>query len=169
MAEKPRRATLIIIRNDRVLLARDDTLDYWSLPGGRIEPGELDEAAAARELNEETGLKLLNLEYLLDHESDVRHRRVFTVTVNDAKPAPGNEIAELKWWDGREPIKQASSVTPILSHPVIAFGHGEKLPMVQASQREGRPLEMLFSIEENTWKGRTTLQLRARDLRTQEE
>lgn len=121
MAEKPRRATLIIIRNDRVLVARDDTLDYWSLPGGRIEPGETDEAAAARELKEETGLKLLSLEYLLEHESDVRHHRVFRITVNDAEPAPGNEVAELKWWDGREPIKQASSVTPILSPPAIAF------------------------------------------------
>ncbi len=53
-------------------------------------------------------------------------------------------------------------------HPVIAFGHGEKLPMVQAAQREGRPLEMLFSIEENTWRGQTTIQLQARDLRVQE-
>ena len=121
MAGKPRRATLIIIRDDRVLLARDDNLDYWSLPGGRIEAGETDEAAAARELHEETGLKLLNLEYLLEHESDVRHHRVFRITVNDAEPSPGNEIEALKWWDGREPIKQASSVTPVLSHPAIAF------------------------------------------------
>lgn len=34
---------------------------------------------------------------------------------------PGNEIAELKWWDGREPIKQASSVTPVLSLPTVGF------------------------------------------------
>lgn len=54
------------------------------------------------------------------------------------------------------------------SRPVIGFGFGEKLPMVEAAQREGRPLEMAFSIEENTWQGRTTLQLRARDLRVQE-
>ena len=53
-------------------------------------------------------------------------------------------------------------------HPVIAFGHGEKLSLVQAAQREGRPLEMLFSIEENTWQGQTTIQLQARDLRVQE-
>ena len=54
-------------------------------------------------------------------------------------------------------------------HPVIAFGHGEKLPLVQAAQREDRPLEMLFSVEENTWQGQTSIQLRARDLRVQEE
>ena len=121
MAEKPRRASLIIVRDGRVLLARDEALDFWSLPGGRIEPGETDEAAAARELDEETGLELLTIEYLLEHESDVRQHRVFRITVNDADPAPGNEIAELKWWDGREPINQAASLTPILSHPAIAF------------------------------------------------
>ena len=121
MAEKPRRASLIIIRNNRVLLARDDTLDFWSLPGGRIEPGESDEAAAARELREETGLELLGLEYLLEYASDVRQHGVFRITVNDAEPTPGNEIAELKWWDGHERINQAASLTPILSDPAIAF------------------------------------------------
>ena len=104
-----------------MLLARDDALDFWSLPGGRIEAGETDEAAAARELDEETGLELLSIEYLLEHESDVRCHQVFRITVNDAEPAAGNEIADLKWWDGREPIKQASSVTPILAHPAVAF------------------------------------------------
>ena len=121
MAEKPRRATLVIIRNNRVLLARDDTLNFWNLPGGRSEAGETDGTAAARELDEETALKLLSLEYLLEHESDVRHHRVFSITVNDGEPSPGNEIAELKWWDGRERINQASSVTPVLSHPAVAF------------------------------------------------
>ena len=51
----------------------------------------------------------------------MRHHRVFRITVNEAEPAPGMEIADLKWWDGREPINQASSVTPILSHPAVAF------------------------------------------------
>ena len=121
MAEKPRRATLVIIRNNRVFLARDDTLNFWSLPGGRIEPGESDEAAATRELDEETGLQILSLEFLLEHESDVRHHQVFRITVNDGAPSPGNEIAELKWWNGRERINQASRVTPGLSHPAVAF------------------------------------------------
>ncbi len=56
-------------------------------------------------------------------------------------------------------------------HPpldVIGFGMGAMLETLHRSQREGRPLELLFSIEANTWNGRTTLQLKARDLRLQE-
>jgi single-stranded-DNA-specific exonuclease len=51
---------------------------------------------------------------------------------------------------------------------VIGFGLGEKLSVAQESLRAGTPMELLFSVEENTWQGRTTLQLRARDLRMDE-
>ncbi len=47
----------------------------------------------------------------------------------------------------------------------IGFGMGEKLSVLQESQRSGTPVELLFSLEENTWNGRTTLQLKARDVR----
>jgi single-stranded-DNA-specific exonuclease len=52
---------------------------------------------------------------------------------------------------------------------VIGFGMGEKLSVLQRSQEEGRPLELLFSLEDNTWNGRTTLQLKARDLRLEDD
>ncbi|MFP4228428.1 MAG: single-stranded-DNA-specific exonuclease RecJ [Salinivenus sp.] len=52
---------------------------------------------------------------------------------------------------------------------VIGFGMGEKLSVLKESQREARPLELLFSLEDNTWNGRTTLQLKARDLRLESE
>jgi single-stranded-DNA-specific exonuclease len=48
---------------------------------------------------------------------------------------------------------------------VIGFGMGEKLSVLRRSQSEGTPVQLLFSLEENTWNGRTSLQLRARDLR----
>ena len=51
---------------------------------------------------------------------------------------------------------------------VIGFGLGQKLSVAQESMRAGTPMELLFSVEENTWRGRTTLQLRARDLRMRE-
>ncbi|PSQ97636.1 MAG: single-stranded-DNA-specific exonuclease RecJ [Bacteroidetes bacterium SW_9_63_38] len=55
------------------------------------------------------------------------------------------------------------------SYDVIGFGMGEKLSVLEQSQQEGRPLELLFSLEDNTWRGNTTLQLKARDLRLEED
>ena len=47
----------------------------------------------------------------------------------------------------------------------IGFGMGDKLSMLRESQETGTPVELLFSLEENTWNGRTNLQLKARDVR----
>lgn len=50
---------VICFRDDDVLLIRranPPRAGEWSLPGGRIEPGETEAAAALRELMEETGV-----------------------------------------------------------------------------------------------------------------
>lgn len=52
----------VIIADDEVLLIKrknDPFKDHWALPGGFIDPGETAEQAAYRELEEETGLKLV--------------------------------------------------------------------------------------------------------------
>lgn len=51
----PVSAKAVIVRDGRVLLARNDR-DEWELPGGRVERGESPAAAAVREIAEETGL-----------------------------------------------------------------------------------------------------------------
>lgn len=51
---------VVCLRGDEVLLIRRGTpprLGEWSLPGGRIEPGERAIDAALRELREETGVE----------------------------------------------------------------------------------------------------------------
>ncbi|MEM9055218.1 MAG: NUDIX hydrolase [Pseudomonadota bacterium] len=51
---------VVCLRGDEVLLVRRGTppkLGEWSIPGGRIEPGEQAKAAALRELREETGVE----------------------------------------------------------------------------------------------------------------
>lgn len=59
---------VVCLRGGEVLLIRRGTqprIGEWSLPGGRIEPGERAVDAAMRELGEETGV-VAELEGLLD-------------------------------------------------------------------------------------------------------
>ena len=50
----------LIVRNGKVLICqrtRDQTMPLkWEFPGGKIEPGEAEEAALRRELDEELGI-----------------------------------------------------------------------------------------------------------------
>jgi 8-oxo-dGTP diphosphatase len=54
-------AVAVVMREGRVLVARrmrgSHLEGLWEFPGGKVEPGESPEAAAARELEEETGLR----------------------------------------------------------------------------------------------------------------
>lgn len=44
--------------DDRVLVSHRRDLDLWNLPGGRVQVGELPDAAVVREVREETGLEV---------------------------------------------------------------------------------------------------------------
>ncbi|MEM6645490.1 MAG: single-stranded-DNA-specific exonuclease RecJ [Bacteroidota bacterium] len=48
---------------------------------------------------------------------------------------------------------------------VIGYRMRASFNALQESWYRGQPLELLFSVQENHWRGQTTLQLRARDLR----
>ena len=52
---------------------------------------------------------------------------------------------------------------------VIGFGLGKHLSQVAESQERGKSLDLLFSIQENTFNGRTKLQLLAKDVRLNEK
>jgi 8-oxo-dGTP pyrophosphatase MutT (NUDIX family) len=64
MTRTPNAASVALIEKDRVLLIQRNRTPYfgmWSLPGGRLEPGETAETAAVREVREETGLTCFRL------------------------------------------------------------------------------------------------------------
>ncbi len=63
-ARLPNAASVALLDRDKVLLiqrARKPYFGMWSLPGGRLEPGETAEQAAAREILEEVGLRVWRL------------------------------------------------------------------------------------------------------------
>jgi 8-oxo-dGTP pyrophosphatase MutT (NUDIX family) len=53
------RAVAIIVHGDHVMLHRLDKDAFWSLPGGRVEPGERAEDAVVREMREELGVAVV--------------------------------------------------------------------------------------------------------------
>lgn len=82
----------------------------WSVPGGRIEPGELLAEAVTRELLEETGIEGLCSAFVgwVERIDDDNHFVIFDfeVTVTgDRTPVAGSDAAEACWWPVRDVAK----------------------------------------------------------------
>lgn len=97
-------ADVVVLRGGRVLLIRRrNPPEGWALPGGFVDYGESAEAAAARELKEETGLEVLTLRLLNVYSAPGRDPRFHTLTVVYLAEATGeiiagDDAAEVRWF-----------------------------------------------------------------------
>lgn len=80
-APRVRGAFVALWHRERVLLVQNSYVEYRSLPGGGIHPGESPEHAAARECREEVGVTIepaaLELKLSLAHRWEGRRDRVW--------------------------------------------------------------------------------------------
>jgi len=95
----------VVIVDGRVLLVRHGYVAGWQFPGGGVDPGETAEAAAKREVLEETGFAIEGQMQLFG----LYHATVYTdrdhVALYVARAAhevaafvPNREIAEIGWF-----------------------------------------------------------------------
>jgi len=118
--EDPKVAVAVLIgREGRILLNRRAIrpgLGKWSFPSGYVNRGEVLEEAAAREVQEETGLDV-QIRGLFGVYSERGNAVILVVYMADAavgEPAAGPEVSEVGWFAPDE-------------LPTLAFPHDDDI------------------------------------------
>jgi 8-oxo-dGTP diphosphatase len=99
----------VVVRDGSVALVHRPRYDDWTLPKGKLEPGERSEDAALREVEEETGMRcslgreLPSARYRDKHDRPklVRYYRMAPVA---GEFSPNDEVDELRWVRPREAL-----------------------------------------------------------------
>ena len=138
-----------IVRDHHILLIQhthhEDKRSYWLIPGGGIEPDESEEACVAREMWEETTLRVRVERLLLDELAEpggvYQRRKTYLCAVEAGEASPGYEpeldaaaaygITAVAWFDLRSPAVWPAEVLadpitrPLLQRLRVALGYTE--------------------------------------------
>jgi len=127
----------IVFKNGHVLLVRRGQAPaegLWAIPGGSVKLGETLQAAAEREIHEETGLRIRAREPVYTFESIVRdddggirfHYVIIDLVADyiDGEPHPGDDALEARWFSPQEIQKtDVSKATRQLLREQFKFGN----------------------------------------------
>lgn len=153
----------------RVLLAErrpgSDGAGFWELPGGKIDAGETPAQAAARELGEELGVRVDELEPWRTHTHDFSSRRVrlhlFHVRSWTGEPT-GREGQRLTWVDPRHPA--VGPLLPSNEPAMTALGLPDLMAVARVDRGPGGPADLADRIPALATRGVRLLIVRAPDL-----
>ena len=119
-----------VIKDDRgrlLLIKRGHApgAGLWSLPGGRIEPGETDAEALVREMREETGLvvevgQLIGTVRRPAQDGDALDIRDYAATVTGGTLRPGDDAADARWVETTD--LRSLAITAGLIEALISWG-----------------------------------------------
>ncbi len=137
----------ILVRDGALLMvrrAKEPGRGLWSVPGGRVEHGELLADALRREVREETGLEI-EIEGLIGIYEVVGETHYVVCdylvsVVGDATPQPAGDVDEARW----VPLDEVSGLdcTPRFVETLQAWGvlapsSEEAAPSPERSRRAG--------------------------------
>jgi len=105
----------VVVRDGRLAIVHRPRYDDWSLPKGKLDPGETWEQAALREVAEEIGARC-ELERELspigytDHRGRSKAVRYWVMRALEVSFEPNDEVDELRW-------VEPSAAAALLSYP----------------------------------------------------
>ncbi|KQT59817.1 ADP-ribose pyrophosphatase [Aureimonas sp. Leaf460] len=126
---RPIAATIaVVIRGAQVLLVRranPPDVGLWGFPGGKIDLGETIEAAAVRELREETGItgefvRVLTAVDAFDINGDGHLRQHFILIAVvchwvSGEPVAGDDASDARWFD----LDELNNAALVMSFGVV--------------------------------------------------
>ena len=160
----PTQGSTVVILNPKtqeVLLHKREDFRVWSLPGGKIEPGESWEDAAIRETFEETGIAIDDVERLVPTSrwiTPVGAPKRFDTYFFLAK-APdmnvtidGSEIVDHVWITPADALKQLKMIFPTIKNLEALLGFDSADALLES--RRGAVIEPVQPVLVN---GKPTL------------
>ena len=108
-----------------ILRSQEPAAGTWSLPGGRVDPGETPEQACIREVHEETGLVVVVRRHVgtVEREGPAGATYViddYACDVHGGELKPGTDAAAVEWVDDARLLDLPLS--PLLWETLLEWG-----------------------------------------------
>ena len=109
------RSTVVIVKDNEILLVKRRNESLWALPGGGIEPADDPETRAVISVAEATGLRITNRQPVGEYAGRVSANQVFLAEAEGTLQPNPRHIDDARWWDLQEELPLQDHVTAIVN------------------------------------------------------